>query len=158
MNNHILENSLIVAALLTIILTPVIWAVIHSRRLKRQRISSEIIKAEKDYQAQFHHIDHLDSSVIALDENKKVILQMDVKDYTNQLIDLKNVASCAVEEKKQKNNIQLLQLVLRNSGQQALHHIVLYKQYIDNEGHLKKRVKTAAQWEVLINRAIAVPA
>lgn len=158
MNNHILENSLIAAVLLTIVLTPLIWAIIHSRNVKRKRISSELLKAEKDYQAQFHHIDHLDSSVIALDHDKKVIIQIDIKDYTSQLIDLKNIASCTLEEKKQKNTIQLLQLVLRNNAQQALHHIILYKQYIDNEGHLKRFVKTAAQWEILINRAISSPA
>jgi hypothetical protein len=156
--NHVLENCLIVAVLLIIILIPVYLAVRNSRNHKKKKISSELIKAEKDFQANFHRIDQLDSTVIAMDQDKKVIIQMDLKDYKSQLIDLKNVESCTIEEKKQRNTIQLLQLVLRNSSQQALHHIILYKQYVDNEWHLKKLIKTAAQWEVMINKAISLNA
>ena len=156
--NRIIENCLIVAVLLIIILIPVYLAVRNSRNQKKNKISNELIKAEKDFKACFHHIDQLDSFVIAMDQRKKVIIQMDLKDYKSQLIDLKNVESCIVEEKKQRDTIQLLQLVLRNSSQQALHHIILYKQYVDNEWHLKKLIKTAAQWEVMINRAISLTA
>jgi hypothetical protein len=156
--NHVLENCLVVAVLLIIVLTPVYLAVRNSRNHKKKRISSELIKAEKDFRACFHQIDQLDSFVIAIDQRKKVIVQMDLKDYKSQLIDLKNVESCILEEKKQKDTVQLLQLVLRNSSQQVLHHIILYKQYVDNEWHLKKLVKTAAQWEVMINRAISLSA
>jgi hypothetical protein len=93
-----------------------------------------------------------------MDQKKKVIFQMDLKDYKSELIDLKDVSNCIVEEKKQRDTIQLLQLVLRNSSQQALHHIILYKQYVDNEGRLKNLLKTASQWEVMINRAVSLTA
>lgn len=156
--NHVLENCLIVAVLLIIVLTPVCLAVRNSRNLKKKKISNEIVKAEKDFKANFHHIDHLDSFVIAMDHDKKVIVQLDLNDYTSQLIDLKSITSCAVEEKKQKDTTQLLQLVLRNSSQQALHHIIFYKQYADNEWHLKRSAKTAVQWEMMINRTISLTA
>jgi hypothetical protein len=154
--NRIIENCLIVAVLLIIILIPVCLAIRNSRINKKKEIGNELIKAERQFKACFHHIDQLDSFVIAMDQKKKVIFQMDLKDYKSELIDLKDVSNCIVEEKKQRNTIQLLQLVLRNSSQQALHHIILYKQYVDNEGRLKNLIKTASQWEVMINRAVSL--
>ncbi|HEY4194014.1 MAG TPA: hypothetical protein VGM63_00645 [Mucilaginibacter sp.] len=156
--NRIVENCLIVAVLLIIILIPVCLAIRKSRINKKKEIGNELIKAERQFKTCFHHIDQLDSFVIAMDQKKKVIFQMDLKDYKSELIDLKDVSNCIVEEKKQRNTIQLLQLVLRNSSQQALHHIILYKQYVDNEGRLKNLLKTASQWEVMINRAVSLTA
>ena len=156
--NHVLENGLIVAVLLIIVFTPIYLAVRNSRNLKKKKISDGLIQAEKDFGANFQQIDHLDSSVIAMDKDKKLIVQLDINDYTSHMIDLKNIASCTIEEKKKGRATQLLQLVLRNSSNQALHHIILYKQYIDNEWHLEKSGKTAAHWEVMINRAISMQA
>ncbi|MBV8390147.1 MAG: hypothetical protein JO080_10140 [Mucilaginibacter sp.] len=155
--NHVFENAIIVAVLLAVILIPVTIVVINSSKSKKKRINSELMQAEKDLKANFNHIDHIYSSVIAMDEEKKIIIQMNLEDYGRQLIDLKNVTSCSVEEKKQGNATLLLQLALRLNNQRTPHYIVLYKQYIDKESHLKKLFKTATQWEIMINRAIAVP-
>ena len=155
--NHVLENSLIVAVLLAVILIPVSLVIINSRKAKKKKISEELIKAEKELMVNFHHIDHLDSSVIAMDQNKKVIIQMDLETYSTCLIDLKNVVSCDVEEKKNGKATLLLYLVLRYNNQQVPRSVVLYKQYIDKELHLNKLRKTANQWEVMINRAISAP-
>lgn len=155
--NHVLENSLIVAVLLAVILIPVFLVIINSRKAKKKRISEELIKAEKELMVNFHHIDHLDSSIIAIDQNKKVIIQMDLENYSTCLIDLKNVFSCNVEEKKNGKETLLLYLVLRYNNQQVPRSVVLYKQYIDKELHLNKLRKTANHWEVMINRAISAP-
>jgi len=157
MNTHVVENALIVAVLLAVILIPVFIVVINSRKAKKKRIADELMKAEKDLKLNFHHTDHLDSSVIAMDQDKKVIIQMDFENYSTCLIDLKNVVSCNIEEKKDRSNTLLLYLVLRYSDQQIPRSIVLYRQYIDKELHLKKLHKIASQWEVMINRAISVP-
>lgn len=155
--NHVLENSLIVAVLLAVILIPVSLVIINSRKAKKKRINEELIKAEKELMVNFHHIDHLDSSVIAIDQDKKVIIQMDLENYSTCLVDLKNVISCNVEEKKNGKETLLLYLVLRYNNQQVPRSVVLYKQYIDKELHLNKLRKTANHWEVMINRAISVP-
>lgn len=156
--NHVLENSLILAALLIIILIPILWTVKRSRKLKKEKINNELAMAEDSLQASFQHIDHLDSFVLAMDRDKKLIVQMDLMEYKNQLIDLTDVGSCTLEEKKQGNVTQLLQLVLRNKSRQILHHIIFYKQYIDNDWHLKRSTKTAAQWNFLINNIIRLSA
>ena len=155
--NHVLENSLIVAVLLAVILIPVSLVIINSRKAKKKRISEELIKAEKELRVNFHHIDHLDSSVIAMDQVKKIIIQMDLENYSTCLIDLKNAVSCNVEEKKNGKATLLLYLVLRYNGQQVPRSVVLYKQYIDKELHLNKLRKTASHWEVMINRTISAP-
>ncbi|HEY9001606.1 MAG TPA: hypothetical protein VIM89_09650 [Mucilaginibacter sp.] len=155
--NHVLENAFIVAVLLAVILIPVSIIIINSSKAKKKRISDELIKAEKELKLNFHHIDQLDSSVIAMDQDKKVIIQMDLENYSTCLTDLKNVISCSIEEKKDGKNTLLLYLVLRYSDQQVPHSIVLYRQYIDKELHLNKLRKIASQWEVMINRAISAP-
>ena len=156
--NHVLENTLIVGVLLAVILIPVSLVIINARKAKKKRISNELIQAEKKLKLNFDHIDHLDSSVIAMDQSKKIIVQMDLENYSTCLIDLKNVASCNIEEKKDRRATQLLYLVLRYHDQQVPRSIVLYKQYIDKELHIKNLRKTAQQWEIMINRAISVPA
>jgi hypothetical protein len=152
---HVLENSLIVAVLLTVILIPVSLVIINSRKAKKKKISEELTKAEKGLKLSFHHTDQLDSSIIAMDQDKKVIIQMDLENYSTCRIDLKNVVSCNIEEKKDKKATLLLYLVLRYSDQQVPRSIVLYRQYIDKELHLNKLRKIASQWEVMINRSIS---
>ena len=156
--NHVLENSLIVAVLLAVILIPVSLVIINSNKAKKKRIGEELMQAEKKLRLSFDHIDQLDSSVIAMDQDKKIIIQMDLENYNTCLIDLKNVASCTIEEKKDKQATQLLYLVLRYSDQQVPRSVVLYKQYVDKELHLKNLRKIAAQWEVMINRTISAAA
>lgn len=156
--NHVLENSLIVAVLLAVILIPISLVIINSRKAKRKRIGDELVQAEKKLELNFDHIDHLDSSVIAMDQDKKIVIQMDLENFNTCLIDLKNVASCNIEEKKDRKATQLLYLVLRYSDQQIPRSIVLYRQYIDKELHLKNLRKIAAQWEIMISRTIAAPA
>lgn len=155
--NHVLENAIIVGILLAVILIPVSLVVIYSRKAKKKKIGEELLKAEKELKVNFHHIDHLDSSVIAMDQDKKVIIQMDFENYSRCLINLKNVVSCTIEEKKDKKATLLLYLVLRYSDQQVPRSIVLYRQYIDKELHLKNLRKIASQWEVMINRTISAP-
>ena len=156
--NHVVENAIIVGILLAVILIPVSIVIIYSRKAKKKKISDELLKAEKELKVNFHHIDHLDSSVIAMDQDKKVIIQMDFENYNRCLMDLKNVISCTIEEKKDKKATLLLYLVLRYSDQQVPRSIVLYRQYIDKELHLKNLRKIASQWEVMINRVISAPA
>jgi hypothetical protein len=155
--NHVLENSLIVAVLLAVILLPVSIVIINSHKAKKKRTGEELIKAEKELKIIFHHIDHLDSSVIAMDKDKKIIIQMDLENYSRCLIDLKNIASCNIEEKKDGKNTLLLYLVLRYNDQQVPRSIVLYRQYMDKELHLNKLRKIASQWEIMINRFISAP-
>ena len=152
---HIVENSLIVAVLLAVILIPVSLLIINSRKVKKKKIGDELTQAERKLKLNFHHIDHLDSSVIAMDQDKKVIIQMDLENYSTCQIDLKNVVSCNIEEKKDKKATLLLYLVLRYSDQQVPRSMVLYRQYIDKELHLNKLRKIASQWEVMINRGIS---
>jgi hypothetical protein len=79
---------------------------------------------------------------------------MALKDYSPQLIDLKGITDCTLDEKKQGKAIQQLQLILLGKDQLPLHHIVFYRQYVDNEGRLKQTARIAAQWEVMIKAII----
>jgi hypothetical protein len=151
--NHILENCLIAGTLLAIILIPVSLAMIRSRKRRKQKISSELKAAEQERELSFQHIDQLDAFVIALDPVRKKLIQMDHTDYRIGQIDLEEIDSCVLEEKKQGDTLQLLQLGLRDKHQK-ISHIVFYKQYHDNDWHLKRTIQLAAKWKLLIQEVI----
>jgi hypothetical protein len=151
--NHILENGLTVAILLTIILIPVSLAIVRSNKRKKEKISNELRAAEKDRQLSFQHVDKLDAFIIALDPVRKKLIQMDHKDYQIDEIDLDEIDSCILEEKKQGNTLHLLQLGLRDKHRKTA-PIVFYKQYHSNEWHLKRTIRLAAKWKLLIQDVI----
>ncbi|MDB4922838.1 hypothetical protein [Mucilaginibacter sp.] len=151
---HTTENILITAILCIIIFIPIYLAVRSARIKKAKKISNELSAIEKNLNLSLQAIEQFDSFVLAIDRAKKIIIKMALKDYSPQLIDLKSITGCMLEEKKQGKAIQQLQLVLLGKDQQPLHHIVFYQRYIDNEGRLKRTAQVAAQWEVMIKAII----
>ena len=151
---HTTENILITAILCIIIFIPIYLAVRSARIKKAKKVSNELSKIEKDLNLSLQAIEQFYSFVIAIDRAKKIIINMALKDYSLQLIDLKGVTDCTLDEKKQGKATQQLQLVLLGKDQQPIHHIVFYRQYVDNEGHLKRTAQVAAQWEVMIKAII----
>lgn len=151
--NHLLENCLIAGSLLLTILIPVSLAIIKSRKRKKEKISNGLKAAEQESELTFRHVDQLDAFIIGLDPVKKKLIQMDYVHFQVDLIDLEGIDSCVLEEKKQGDTLQLLQLGLKDKHQK-LSHIVFYKQYHDNEWHLKRTIRLAAKWKLLIREAI----
>lgn len=152
--NHAAENGLIIGVLLTIIFIPVYLVTRNARHKKKTRIGDELTKIQESHGFSFDIPDYLDSFALAVDQNAKMIAQIPFADSGTTLIDLKDISSCWLQEKKQGKALQLLQLVLRNKDGQTAHQIVFYKQYVDNELHLKQTAKTAGQWELLVKRLI----
>jgi hypothetical protein len=150
---HILENCLIAGALLTVILLPVSLAMIRSHKRRKQKISDELKAAEQERELSFQYVDQLDAFVIALDPVKKKLIQMDHTDYQIGQIDLEGIDSCVLEEKKRGDTLQLLQLGLRDKHQK-ISHIIFYRQYHDNDWHLKRTILLAAKWKLLIQDVI----
>jgi len=153
MNNSI-ENGLIAAILFLIIFIPVYLAVRNSRNKKKRRITHELYLLEQHHGLSFQVIEQLDSFAIVIDQLKKVIFKVNLQDYSSELIDLKNISDCTLEEKKQGNVIQQLQLVLWDKNKHPMYYIAFYRQYIDNEGNLKEVSQIAAQWEEMIKAII----
>ena len=153
MNNSI-ENGLIVAILFIIIFIPIYLSVRNSRYKKKKKIKHELYLLGQHHNLSFQVVEQLDSFALVADKIKKVIVKVNLKDYSPELISLENIIDCTLEEKKQGNNIQQLQLVLWDGKQQPLHNIVFYRQYVDNEGHLKRTAQIAAQWEEMIKAII----
>lgn len=151
---HTIENSLITAILCIIIFIPIYLAVRSARIKKTKKISSELSLIEKDLGLSLQAIEQFDSFVLAIDRAKKIIIKMTLKDYNPQLIHLKGITDCTLVEKRQGKAINQLQLVLIGKDQQALHSIVFYQQYVDNEGRLKRNSQIAAQWEVMVRAII----
>jgi len=153
MNNSI-ENGLIAAILFLIIFIPVYFAVRSSRNKKKRRITHELHLLEQQHGLTFQVIDQLDSFAIAIDQLKKAIVKINLQDYSSELIDLKNIYDCNLEEKKQDSAIQHIQLVLWDKNKHPMYYITFYKQYVDNEGNLKKATRIAAQWDEMIKAGI----
>lgn len=151
---HTTENILITAILCIIIFIPVYLSVRSARIKKAKKVSNELSKIEKDLNLSLQAIEQFDSFVIAIDRAKKIIIKMALKDYSLQLIDLDGVTNCRLDEKKLGKTTQQLQLVLLGKDQQPLHHIIFYRQYVDNEGRLKRTAQVAAQWEVMVKAII----
>lgn len=151
--NHTLENCLIIAVLLLIILIPVVLTVNSSRKRKKEKNVSALQNAATTLQVSFEHADQLDAFIIAMDPDKKVLVKMDLQSYQLEQFDLNEISSCVLEEKKQGNTLQLLQLILRDKSQKAL-SIIFYKQHHDNDWRLKRSIAIAMQWKILINDTI----
>jgi glycine cleavage system pyridoxal-binding protein P len=151
--NNFLENCLIIAVLLLIILIPVGLTVNSSRKRKNKKINFELQSAERNLQVFFEYTDQLDSFVIAMDRGKKMLIKMDLQDYQLERFDMNEISSCVLEEKRHGDTMQLLQLILCDKSQKR-HPIIFYKQHHDNDWHLKRSISTAAQWKLLINDAI----
>lgn len=152
--NNTIENGLIAAILFLIIFIPVCLAVRSSRNKKKRRITHELHLLEQQHGLTFQVIDQLDSFAIVIDQMKKVIIKVNLQDYSSELIDLKYISECSLEEKKQGTVIQHLQLVLWDKNKHPMYYITFYKQYVDNKGHLKKATRIAAQWEEMIKAGI----
>ncbi|MDP9076475.1 MAG: hypothetical protein M3O71_03545 [Bacteroidota bacterium] len=151
---HTIENTLITGILCIIIFIPIYMAVRSARIKKAKKVSTELSRIEKEYNLSLQTIEQFDSFVIAIDRAKKTIIKMALNNYSLELIDLRGVTNCMLDEEKQGKATQQLQLVLLGKDQQALHHIVFYRQYVDNEGRLKRITQVAAQWEVMIKALI----
>ncbi len=152
--NNTIENGLIAAILFLIISIPVYLAVRSSRNKKKRKITHELNLLEQQHGLTFHVVDQLDSFVIVIDQVKKVIIKVNLQDYSSELIDLKYISDCSLEEKRQGTVIQNLQLVLWDKNKHPIYYITFYKQYIDNEGNLKKATRIAAQWEEMTKASI----
>ncbi|WP_295798679.1 hypothetical protein [Mucilaginibacter sp.] len=152
--NNTIENGLIAAILFLIIFIPVYLAVRSSRNKKKRRITHELHLLEQHHGLIFHVVDQLDSLAIAIDQLKKIIVKVNLQDYSSELIDLKDISDCTLDEKRQGTSIQLLQLVLWDNNKRPIYCIDFYKQYVDNEGNLKKAGRIAVQWEEMLKAGI----
>jgi uncharacterized membrane-anchored protein YhcB (DUF1043 family) len=152
--NNLLENCLIVAVLLLVILIPIGLTISRSRKRKMQKNNLELQNAEKNLKASFEHQDQLDSFIIAMDPNKKMLIKMALNDYQLEQFDLSTISSCVLEEKKQGETLQLLQLILLDRNKKD-YPIIFYKQHKDSEWNLKRSISTARQWKVLIDDTIS---
>jgi hypothetical protein len=149
------ENALIVAVLFIIIAIPIIISVRNAKKRKKKKMMDELHLLEKKHDISLQIMAQLDSFSIVLDKTKKVIVLVNLDDFKSEIIDLKEVSNCSLDEKMQGKSVQLLQLVLYNKKEQPLHHIVFYKQYVDNEGNLKRTMALAEEWQEMIKAVIA---
>ena len=154
MSNSI-ENALIAAVLLILIFIPIILSVRHGRNKRKRELANELSVLENDHNLSFQLIEELDSFSIVIDPVKKVIVIVYSKDFRSELIDLKQVSDCILEEKKQGKAIQLLLLVLLDKKSQPVHNIVFYRQYADNERSIRRATVIAGEWLEMIKAAIA---
>ena len=145
-----MENALIVAVLFIIIAIPVFISVRNAKKRRQKKIMNELYVLEKNHNISLQIMAQLDSFSIVLDKIKKVIVIVNLSDFKSEIIDLKEVYNCSLDEKTQGKSVQLLQLVLSDKRGQSLRHIVFYKQYADNEGNLKRTIALAEEWQEMI--------
>lgn len=150
-----MENALVVAVLFIIIAIPIYISVRNVRKKKKKKIMDELYLLTKKHNISLQIMAQLDSFSIVIDKIKKLIVIISLSDLKSEIIDLKEVSDCTLEEKKQGKAIQLLQLVLTDKKGQPMHHIVFYRQYVDNEGSLKRTTSMAGEWLEMIKAVIA---
>jgi hypothetical protein len=150
-----LENALVVAVLFIIIAIPIYISVRNGRKRKKKKVMDALYLLEKRHNISLQIMAQLDSFSIVIDKIKKLIVIISLSDLKSEIIDLKEVSDCMLEEKKQGKAIQLLQLVLTDKKGQPMHHIVFYRQYADNEGNLKRIIPKAGEWQEMIKAVIA---
>jgi len=150
-----LENALVVAVLFIIIAVPIYISVRNARKRKKKKVMDALHLLEKKHNISLQIMAQLDSFSIVIDKIKKVIVIVSLGDFKSEIIDLKEVSDCMLEEKKQGKAIQLLQLILTDKKGQPMHHIVFYRQYTDNEGSLRRIISKAGEWQDMIKAVIA---
>ncbi|HEY8931252.1 MAG TPA: hypothetical protein VIM55_18755 [Mucilaginibacter sp.] len=149
-----IENVLIVTVLFIIIFIPVYIAIRNARIRKTKKIYETLSSIEESDSLSLNVTEELDSFAIAIDNEKNVLVKVDLKDFKPEMIDLTEVTDCTLAETKYGSTVQSIQLVLWSKKSQPLHHIVFYQQYTDNEGRLKRTATIAAQWEEIIKRCV----
>ncbi|MES2110223.1 MAG: hypothetical protein V4577_15805 [Bacteroidota bacterium] len=149
-----MENALIVAVLFIIIAIPIYLSVRKAKRQKNKKIMDALYLLEKKHNISLQIMAQLDSFSIVFDKIKKLIVIVSLNDFRSEIIDFKEISNCSLEEKTQGKAVQLLQLVLSDKKGQPLHHIVFYKQYVDNEGSLKRTLLLAEEWQEMIKAVI----
>ncbi len=94
-----------------------------------------------------------DSVTVAIDKIKKVMVTLRLNDFESEIIDLKEMDNCRLEEKTQGKTTQLLQLLLTDKKDKSL-PIIFYRQYADNEGNLKRTRVLAKEWQEMVKSVI----
>jgi hypothetical protein len=152
--NQTMQNSIVVAILFVIIAIPIYFVARKARLQKKKIINERLEKVAAEIKLAFQFIDHLDTFSLALDQVKNILVHFEHGEEKLDVIDLKDIHYCQLIEKKQGNQINLIQLLLSNQHQVVKHNLTFYRQFQDNEMRLALTAKTATQWETRLNHSI----
>lgn len=152
--NPILENTLIAAVLLIILILPF---TIASRRLKRQR--KEKMNAILIDFVQKHHLTltrsaNIGNQIIGWDAQAKSLLCVSNVTDPPQYIDLKNATNCRIDQTMNKASVRSIALLFEDRRGRILAELFVYRQFNDSEMMLKNTEQQAAWWATLLNAVL----
>ncbi|HTN21204.1 MAG TPA: hypothetical protein VL125_12045 [Pelobium sp.] len=149
---NILENSLVMAVLVALILIPVFIIKRNNKKKKQVLIQSKIEKITSENNLTLTHTDSAMNFLIACSADHKLLF-LSLIDFTYEIIELEKVINVKDDIDYNGKEVKSVQLVLTfNSGVNK--NISFYKQYNDSEGELSAVKKLAAKWALLLKPAV----
>jgi hypothetical protein len=149
---NILENSLVMAVLVALILIPVFIIKRKNKKKKQVLIQSKIEKITLENKLTLTHTDSAMNFLIACSADKKLLF-LSLIDFTYEIIDLEKVVDIKEHISYNGKEVKNVQLVLTfNNGVNK--EISFYKQYSDSEGELSAVKNLAAKWVALLTPAV----
>jgi hypothetical protein len=149
--NHVLENALIVGALLCVFIIPVIFVARQSRIKRKQKLAALLQAVIDAHGLTLNKSVQIGERLLGWDSSKKIVVLIDGTDKEPQVTSLPSVVSCHVLKTHQNTTLQSIQIQFANLHNQVLHSVCLYQQYKDNEMQLKEIEKQVDEWENWFN-------
>jgi hypothetical protein len=149
--SHVLENALIVGALLCVFIVPVIFVARQSRIKRKQKLAALLQAVIDAHVLTLNKYVQIGERLLGWDSSKKIVVLIDGTDKEPQVTSLPSVVSCHVLKTHQNTALQSIQIQFTNLHNQVLHSVWLYQQYKDNEMQLKEIEKQVGEWENWFN-------
>ncbi|MES2062626.1 MAG: hypothetical protein V4456_11945 [Bacteroidota bacterium] len=146
---QIIENSLIAGTLFILIVLPFI---ILSRKLKKKReagMLNKLNEAAHDYGLKLTRYIAINNNLIGWDKENAVLL-FALDEERPEYIKLDGVGRCYTLKKMNGRAVRSISLELQDRNGRLINSIPFYRQFTDSEMTLKKALKYAAEWELLV--------
>lgn len=152
--NHIITNSLIMAALIIVVIIPIyILSRSHSKK-RLQRLTQRFNALADEHQLLIYEKESFTSIMIGYDLTKRTVLFVKLvqENEESKVVQLENIAQCNVVDDNTNGGTTEIKLVLKDLKETI--ELSFYKQFIDNEMKMKLLKSKAEFWNQHINKLL----
>ncbi|MBB5397609.1 hypothetical protein [Mucilaginibacter sp. AK015] len=150
---QIIENSLVVSALLALTVLPFIAINRRIKKKKEAEMIDRLKEAARIHGRNLSRYGMINSILLGWDEENRVLLVAAEEDTPVQ-ISLDEVSRCYTLKKMNGRDVRSVSLELLDGRGRAIYSIPFYRQFADSEITLNKALKYSGEWESLITGSI----
>ena len=153
--NHVMENTLIVAVLLFILIVPFIIASARLKRKRKEKLGALLQDVTEKYRLTLSRSEPVGDKIVGWDAATKILICIANVVDEPQYIALKEAVKCRVLRTVNGTSVRSIALLFEGRNGQAVGELSLYRQFTDNEMKLKDIERQARHWEQLLNADMA---